>query len=79
MKAAPSSDLMIHLELYIVPPLDLKQVGVKGDKYTRDVKASDVGTAIAAFVQQIVNDTRILEQRGSLVVNVEALPERKLS
>lgn len=77
MSNSLSKDQQLHLTLSVVPPPEMVSEGAKEDRYTRVVPAQEVGSAISSLVQQIVDGTKILAMQGTLIVVVQALPERR--
>lgn len=69
------SNRVLELKLVVQPPASLAGE-MKGDRYTRMVPSAEAGAAIAAFAQQIIDDTRVLQLGGSLAITVTELPER---
>lgn len=72
-----TADEKFYLTFDVVPPPALVADGAKGDRYTRELSARYVGPAISRLVLEIIKETSILRQGGSLIVTVTLTEEKK--
>lgn len=61
----------LHLTMLILPPGPMVKAGVKEERYTRVVPASEAGAAVAELMQAIVSKTSLLAQGATIVAMVQ--------